>query len=102
MLVDESDMMRRHVRAAASPFFFMAANARKLSLSGSLGWAEGALKCHPRNSDSRAAIEVLSVSSVFRVYPSVLVQFGRSSWFEKLGSRQPYDAFEAPPLSYGL
>ena len=33
---------------------------------------------HTRNSDGGAAIEYLSVSSVFWVYPSVLVLFGRS------------------------
>ena len=66
--------MRRRVRAAASLFFGGATHARKLSLSASLAWAEGALKCHPRNSDGGAAIEVLSVS--FWVYPSVLMLFG--------------------------
>ena len=59
--------------------FFLAAQARKLSLSGSLGWAGGALECHPRNSDGGATIELLIVSSVFWVSPSVLVLFGRSS-----------------------
>ena len=40
--VDESDGMRRRERAAASLFSFLAAQARKLSLPGSLRWAEGA------------------------------------------------------------
>ena len=43
-------------RAAASFFFFsflsLAAQAGKLLLSGSLGWAEGVLKCHARNSEA--------------------------------------------------
>ena len=41
-------------------------------------WVEGALNCQPQNSDDGAAIEALSVSSVFWVYLSVLVLFGRS------------------------
>ena len=74
--VDESDGMLRRVRAAASYFFFLAAaaQARRLSLSGAFGWAEGALKCHARNSDGGVAIEVL-IERIFCV-------FGRS-----LGSR---------------
>ena len=57
--------MRRRVRAAATLFFLVfAAQARKLPRSASLAWAEGALKCHPWNSDGGAAIEVLSISSV--------------------------------------
>ena len=70
--------MRRRVRAVSSLFFVLVAQARKLSLTGSLGWAEEALKCDPLNSDGGAAIEVLSVSSVFWANPSVLVLFGRS------------------------
>ena len=42
----------------------------------------GSTKCHPRNSDDGADIEVLSVSAVFRVYPSVLALLGRSSWLK--------------------
>ena len=53
--------MHRRVRAAASLFFFSAAQARNLSLSGTLGWAEGALTSHPRNSDGGAAIEFFCV-----------------------------------------
>ena len=79
--------MRRRVRATASRvraaaslfFFFLAPQARKLSLSGSLGWAEGALKCHPWKGDGGGAIQVLSASSVVWFYPLVLVLFGRSS-----------------------
>ena len=76
--------MRRRVRAVSSLFFVLVAQARKLSLTGSLGWAEEALKCDPLNSDGGAAIEVLSVSSVFWVYTgtSVLVLLGRSTWLK--------------------
>ena len=80
--VTNTDEIRRERRHASSrarwrqPLFFSAAQARKLTLSGSLGWAEGTVTCHPRNSDGGAAIEVLSVSSVFWGYPSVLVLFG--------------------------
>ena len=60
--------MRRRVRAAPSLNFFW---RRRL---GSCLWAEGAVKCHPQNSDDGAAVKVLSVS--VWVYPSVLVPFG--------------------------
>ena len=69
----------------SQPLFFLRCRqliASNLSLSGSLGWAEGALKGHPRNSDSGAAIEFLSASSIFSVYLSVLVLFRRSSWLK--------------------
>ena len=51
MRVDGSEGMRHRARAAASLSLFWAAQAivRKLSLPGSLGWAEGALKRHSRN-----------------------------------------------------
>ena len=75
---DESRRERRHASSRAPLLFCFAAQAWNLSLSASLAWAEGALKCHPRNSDGGVAIEVLSVSSVFWVDPSVLVLFGRS------------------------
>ena len=57
----------------------MAAQARKLSLSASLEWAEGALKRNARDSDGDPAIEVLIFSSVFLVDRLVLVALGRSS-----------------------
>ena len=60
--------MRRRVRASPSLIFFW---RRRL---GSYLWAEGAVKCHPQNSDGGVAIEVLSVS--VWVHPSVLVLFG--------------------------
>ena len=44
---------------------FLAAQARKLSLSASLQWAGEALKRHARDIDGDAAIQVLSFSSVF-------------------------------------
>ena len=77
---DESKRERRHesLRARRRQLFFLEAQARKLLLSASLAWTERALKCHPRNSDGDSANELLSVSSVFWVYPSVLVLFGRS------------------------
>ena len=46
------------------PFFFLAAQARKLSLSASLDWAEKVLKRHVRVSNGDAAIEGLLFSSV--------------------------------------
>ena len=66
-IVDESDGVHGRVRAAASLCFVLAAQARKLSLSASLGWAEEAQKRHARNSDGDAAIiEVLSYPLRFR------------------------------------
>ena len=59
--------------------FFLAAQARKLSLSASLEWAEEPLKRHVRDSDGDEAIEVLRFSSVFWVNRMVLVALGRSS-----------------------
>ena len=56
-----------HVRRPQLHFFWR----RRL---GSYLWAEGAVRCHPQNSDGGVAIEVLSVS--VWVYPSVLVPFG--------------------------
>ena len=46
--VDESGGLRCRVRAASLFFFLVAQDSRKLSLSGCLGWAEGALKRHVR------------------------------------------------------
>ena len=72
--VDESEGMRGRVRAAATSLrLYWEAQARQLSFSESLGWAEGGLKRQARNSDGDAAIEVLSVPSVFRVDRFVLV-----------------------------
>ena len=95
---DESRRERRHAWSRAhrrQPLFFFAAQARKLSLSGYLGWAEGTLKCHPRNSDGGEAIGFFSVSSVFWVYPSVLVLFGRSCCLKNCDCGHVF--FEAPP-----
>ena len=74
--------MHRRVLAADSLCFFVAAQARKLSLSASLEWTEEVLKRHARDSDGDAAIEVLGFSSVFWVDRLVLVALGRSSWWE--------------------
>ena len=49
---DESDGVHRRVLAADSLCFFLAAQARKLSLSASVEWAEEALKHHARDSDA--------------------------------------------------
>ena len=87
--VDESEGLRCRVRAAASLFFFLEAQDRKLSLSGCLGWAEGALEHHVRNGNGGAAIEVSNVSSVFLLVCSVLVMVGRSSRSKKLFLRPP-------------
>ena len=63
--------------------FILAAQARKLSLSASLGWAEEAQKRHARNSDGDAAIiEVLSYPLCFRSLRLVVVALGRSSWWQ--------------------
>ena len=62
--------------------FFLASQARKLSLSASLEWAEEALKRHARDSDGDTAIDFLSFSSVFWVDRLVLIALGRSSWWE--------------------
>ena len=74
--------MRCRVRATASLVLFLAAQARELSLSGSLAWAKGALKRRARNGGADAAGEVLRVSSVFLVNHSVLVPFDPSSWLQ--------------------
>ena len=82
-IVDESDGVHGRVRAAASLCFVLAAQARKLSLSASLGWAEEAQKRHARNSDGDAAIiEVLSYPLRFRSLHFVVVALARSSWWE--------------------
>ena len=76
--IDESKGLRCRVRAAASLFFFLVAQDRKLSLSGCLGWAQEALKRHVRNSSGDAAIEVSSVSSVVLICSGFVI-VGRSS-----------------------
>ena len=81
---DESRRERRHASSRArrrQPLFFF--RRRRL---GSLGGAEEALLCHPRNSDGGAAFEVLSVSSVFWVYTSVSCCLDEVG---KLGLRPP-------------
>ena len=70
LTVYEIDGVHGRVRAAAKSFFcfVLTAQARKLSLSASLGWAEEAQQRHARNSDGDAAIiEVLSYPPCFRL-----------------------------------
>ena len=63
--------------------FILAAQARKLSLSASLGWAEEAQKRYARNSDGDAAvIAALSYPLRFRSLHLVVVALGRSSWWQ--------------------
>ena len=82
--VDESDGLHARVRAAASLCFVLAAQARKLSFSASLGWVEEAHKRHSRNSDGDAAIiVVLSYCNLcFRSLRLLVVALGRSSWWQ--------------------
>ena len=69
--------------------FILAAQARKLSLSASLGWAEEAQKRYARNSDGDAAvIAALSYPLRFRSLHLVVVALDRSSWWQ-LGLRPP-------------
>ena len=83
LIVDESDGVHGRVRAAASLCFVLAAQARKLSLSPSLGWAGEAQKRHARNSDGDAAIiKVLSFPLYFRSLRLVVVARSRSSWWQ--------------------
>lgn len=59
-MVDESDALRRLVRAPASLSFLLTAQSRKPSRSGSItGRAEGASRRRARSSDSDEAIELL-------------------------------------------
>ena len=81
--------------------FFLAAQARELSLSASLEWAEEALERHARDSDGDAAVEVLRFSSVFWVDRLVLVALGRSSWWENCACDR-HDFFEEPPPGHAV
>ena len=74
--VDESDGLRYRVRTAASLFLFFVAEGIKLPISGSLGWAKGAVKRHSWTSDGDVTIMVSIVSSVFLL---VLLGF-RDGW----------------------
>ena len=95
--------MHGRVRAAASLCFVLAAQARKLSLSASLGWAEEAQKRHARNSDGDAAIiEVLSYCILcFRSLRLLVVALGRLSWWQ-IGLATDIIFFEAPPPGYAV
>ena len=66
-IVDESDSVHGLVPDAASLCFVLAAQVRKLSLSASLGWADGAQNRHARNSDGDAAIIEVLIYPVFSV-----------------------------------
>ena len=86
MIVDESDGVHGRVRAAASLCIVLATQARKLSLSASLGRAEEAQKRHARNSDGDAAIYHRSLQLLyplcFRSLRLFVVALGRSSWWQ--------------------
>ena len=60
-------------------FFFLTAQARKLSPSASLEWEEQALQRHARDSDGDAVIKVSSFSSVVWVHRFWVVALHRSS-----------------------
>ena len=96
--------MHRRVLAAGSLCSFLATQARKLSLSASLEWAEEALEPHVRDSDGDAAIEVLSFASVFWVDRVVLVALGRSSWCKNCASTAMifFRSHRRGTLCYGL
>ena len=83
-------------------FFLGAAQAKKLSLSASLEWAEEALKRHARVSDGNAAIEVLRFSSVFWVDRMVLVALRRSSWWKNCPCDRHDIFFEEPPPGHAV
>ena len=93
--------VHRRVLATDSLCFFLAAQARKLSPSASLEWAEQPLKRHARVSDGDAGIEVLRFSSVFWVDRLVLVALGRSSWWKNCACDR-HVIFEEPPSGYAV
>ena len=87
--------MHRRVLAADSLCFCLA-QARKLSLSASLEWAEEALQRHARDSNGDAAIEVLSFSSVFGSIPLFLSRLAnRAGGKIMIATAMVY--FEEPP-----
>ena len=103
--VDESDGLRYRVRTAASLFLFFVAEGIKLPISGSLGWAKGAVKRHSWTSDGDVTIMVSIVSSVFLL---VLLGF-RDGWpieqAEKMILRPPRFCFRRHrqgAMCYGL
>ena len=102
--VAESEGLRCRVRAVASPFLFLVAQDRKLSLSGSLGWAEEALKRHVWNCNGDEAIEVSSVGIVFFLVCSVFEMIGRSSRAKNCLAATIYFLKALPPgyVSNGL
>ena len=91
------------VRATASLCFVLAAQARKLSLSASLGWAEEAQKRHARNNDANAAIiEVLSYPLCFRSLRLLVVALLADRASGKIGLATSITIFEAPPPGYAV
>ena len=64
------EWLRCPVRAVSRLFELLMAQDRKLSLSGCLEWAEGALQRHVRNSIGAEAIGASSLFSFF--FPSLL------------------------------
>jgi len=83
LIVDTSDGVHGRVRATASLYFVLAAQAGKSSLSASvsLEWSAEAQKRHARNSDGNAAI-IKVLGSVFSVASLIVVALGRSSWWQ--------------------
>ena len=77
---DESDGVHRRVLAADSLCFFLAAQARKLSVLASLEWAEEALK----RTGQRRRCSYRSVEFFLGVWVDrlVLAALGRSSWWK--------------------
>ena len=71
------------MRAAARLVFCLVTQGIKLSLSGCIGWAEGIIKRHVRNSSGDAAVEVLRVPSVSLLVCSGFVIVGLSSRLKK-------------------
>ena len=83
------------MHAAVCLFLFLVTQDRKLSLSGCLGWAEGASKLHARNNKGDAAIyNKYYIYSIERIlcFFARLLGF-RNGWpieqAEKLGLRPP-------------
>ena len=92
--------MRRRVHAAAPPsasFLHRRGRPGSHQFSASSWWAEGALRCHARDNDGGASIQVLSVSSVFWVCPLVFLLSWRSWAGWKIGLATATFFVEAPP-----
>ena len=96
--------MHGRVRAAASLCVVLAAQARKLSLSASLGWAEEAQKT-PRTEQRRQCSYNQSLQVL---YPCVFGRFACLSWHladragGQFGLATAMFFFEAPPPGYAV